>query len=119
MKGNVSAPGRHLCPNPPHRRYGITRFQSRSANPDSWWRLGGRANWGTVSLTVHRFLTAQYWQSATRGQRAVLVILGWFSHRGSGDGLHEIGERKIQRNGKRKYQGQHGMVTGVLWCGLG
>jgi 5-deoxy-glucuronate isomerase len=53
-----------------------------------------RAHWNTINFSVRRLIAGQYWQSDTRDEEAVLVVLGGKVIVDWGQGPREIGQRK-------------------------
>jgi len=53
-----------------------------------------RANWKTINFSVRRLITGQNWQSNTRDEEAVLVVLGGKATVEWGEGPRKIGGRK-------------------------
>ena len=53
-----------------------------------------QAHWETINFSVRRLIAGQYWQSDTREEEAVLVILGGRATVNWGNGYREVGGRK-------------------------
>ena len=53
-----------------------------------------RAKWETINFSVRRLIAGQYWQSSTRDEEAVLVVLGGKATVDWGEGPREVGGRQ-------------------------